>query len=392
MFSFELRMPTTVLFGSGKINMLPKALERFGKRVLLLTGQSSLFNSGKYDEIVEIFKSNGIAFTNKKIISEPTVDMIDALLKDIKKNDFDAIVAVGGGSVIDAGKALRVMLFEKGSVADYIHGVGKKEISGQRLPLIAVPTTAGTGSETTSYAFIARYTNEPFKGSLHHIRLLPNVAIIDPQLTVSCSYPVTMYSGFSAYCQIIEAYISSDATPYTDMLMQEGLRNINDSFVGVCTDEGEDIKLREKMSYAAFLSGVGAQNSTLTALHGLAYSIGGLYDIPYGEICSALIYPATLINMRRVQFFEAYSETKAKYAQIGSLASGIEYSYDKADVLLRAVSEHLKALTEKLKTPNLSRLGVKKDDFYKIVNNVKQGGNPVQLAETELTEILNMAF
>lgn len=392
MFSFDLRMPTTVLFGSGKINMLPKALERFGKRILFLTGQASLLSSGKYEMITDMMKDNGLTYKNIKIVCEPTVEMIDGLCSELDPKDYDVIVAVGGGSVIDAAKALRVMLFEQGSVVDYIEGIGSQRLSGQRLPLIAVPTTAGTGSETTSNAVIARYGNEPFKRSLRHIRLMPNVAVIDPELTLSCSYPVTMYSGFDAFCQLIEAYVSADATPYTDILVVEGLTKLNESFADVCTKGGDDIILREKMSYASWLSGVGLQNSSLTALHGLASSIGGLYDIPHGEICAALIFEATLMNMRRVQFFEAYSESKAKYAQIGSILSGIDYSYDKADVLLRAVSEYLQKITVKLKVPNLSQLGVKKDDFYKIVTNVRQNGNPVQLAETELTEILENSY
>ena len=265
-------------------------------------------------------------------------------------------------------------------------------MGNKAIPMIAVPTTAGTGSEATNNAVIAQYGPDHFKNSLRADILIPNVAIIDPELTLSCPFPVTAFSGMDAFCQLLEAYTSTASNEFTDSLMMQGLEKIAQNLKYACYEGSSDIMARSNLSYAALLSGIGIMNSSTTVIHGFASSIGGLYPISHGAICASILFAATLTNMRKVQKYDLNSPSTAKFAQIGSILSGIEYSYDKHDVLLRAVTDKLNKLAKDLKIPTLSQLGVKKEDFYQIVSTTKLNGNPADLAEVDLMEILEMSY
>lgn len=389
---FQIQIPQTVLFGSGKISDLAEQILRFGTNVLLLTGEYSLLDSGNAEKIEKSLKEKHIAYKIQKITGEPTVELIDYLCDLYYGEPFCAIAAIGGGSVIDAAKAVAAMLFEQGSVLDFLENAGTKRLSGKSFPVIAVPTTAGTGSEMTKNAVIAQYAPRNIKRSLRHDCLMPKVVIVDPALTLTCTYPVTLNSGMDAFCQLLEAYTSTKANDFTDVLMLDGFNKVAGSLYLACNEGANNIDVRTNLSYGAMISGIGIVNSSLTVIHGFASAIGGLYNIPHGAVCAAMVFACTLTNMRRVQLYDPDSYATEKFAKIGSILSGIEYSYDKHGVLLRAVTEELKGLISNLKIQSLSHLGVKKEDFYKIISETKLNGNPVTLAETELMDILEMSY
>ncbi len=389
---FHLKMPSEIIFGEGKIEELPEAISKFGNQALIITGEHSLFKSGNADRIFDILNNRQIKVTHQKISGEPTVELIDYLCDLYADCNADVIVGIGGGSVLDTAKAISVMLTEEGSVSEYIESIGNRTLSGKNIPLICVPTTAGTGSEATNNAVIAEYSPRTFKRSLRNDAMIPDIAIIDPELTLHSTFPVTANSGIDTFCQLLEAYTSTKSNAFTDAITLQGFRLISQNLVPVCTSSAEDIKVRSKVSYAALLSGIGIMNSSVTVIHGFASAIGGRYPIPHGAICGAMLLGCTLTNMRKAQKYALNDDTTVRFAKLGSILSGIEYDYDKHDVLLRAVTEEIKTIGSKIKLQSLSQLGVRKDDFYNIVSDTRLNGNPIPLTETDLMEILEMCY
>ena len=392
MNSFTIKMPNDIEFGQGTIEKLPEKILKFGDDVLIFTGENSLYCDGKSEKILAELNKNSISYRVHKVKDEPTVSLIDEICALYRKKLPSVIVGIGGGSVLDTAKAVRSIILQKDSVLNYLPLGRNKLLGNKSIPMIAVPTTAGTGSEATNNAVIAQYGPDHFKNSLRADILIPNVAIIDPELTISCPFPVTAFSGMDAFCQLLEAYTSTASNEFTDNLMIQGLEKIAQNLKYVCYEGSSDIMARSNLSYAALLSGIGIMNSSTTVIHGFASSIGGLYPISHGAICASILFAATLTNMRKVQKYDLNSPSTAKFAQIGSILSSIEYSYDKHDVLLRAVTDKLNKLTKDLKIPTLSQLGVKKEDFYQIVSTTKLNGNPADLAEVDLMEILEMSY
>ena len=389
---FDFKMPSEIIFGEGKIVELPDVVKKFGKRALIITGDHSLYKTGDADRIFSMFEHHELELIVQKTSGEPTVELIDYLCDIHADTKPDVIIGIGGGSVLDTAKAMSAMLKENGSVSDYIETIGSKKICNQPIPCIAVPTTAGTGSEATNNAVIAEYLPRAFKRSLRDDALIPKVAIIDPELTLKCTSPVSPNSGIDAFCQLLEAYTSNKANSFTDAITIHGFRLIAKNIVPACTSQADNIEVRSKMAYASLLSGIGIMNSSVTVIHGFASAIGGRYEIPHGAICGAMLLGCTLMNMRKAQKYALNDETSVRFAKLGSILSGIEYDYDKHDVLLRAVTEDIKDITSKLKIQTLSQLGVRREDFYQIVSDTRLNGNPIPLTETDLTEILEMCY
>ncbi|WP_181965917.1 iron-containing alcohol dehydrogenase [Anaerofustis stercorihominis] len=393
MSGFNLVVPSKIIFGEGKIHTLNKYILEYGDNILFLCGKTSLKASGMYDKIIENFESDNISYEIHSIKEEPSVEIIDNLASEYRNKRVDAIVSIGGGSVIDTGKALSSMLKEDGSIKDFLEGVGTRTPSGKKVPFIAVPTTSGTGSEATKNAVIKGMDGEVrFKKSIRHDNLMPDVALVDPVLTLNCPKNVTMQSGIDAFCQLLEAYICTNSNTFTDMLAEKGLKRMCESLLSAYNN-GEDLDARNDVAYASLLSGICMANAELTTIHGFAGVIGGFYDnIPHGAICASLLHGATVVNIQKIKDFEPNNPAAYKYAKIGAFLMDANYSPDRHEVFFRAVVDTLKSWNEEMNIPRLSDFSIEEDDFWKILEEAKQRYNPVKLSNSEMEKILEYSY
>lgn len=386
---FKIVSTPRIEFGSGKLKLLPNILEAYGPSVLLLTGKQSFIRSEHWDRLLLQFESAKIHWQHQTIDQEPTPGMIDSIASNLRAEVFDAVVAIGGGSVMDAGKAVSAMLTMSGSVQDYLEGVGNKNVNGNKIPFIAVPTTSGTGSEATKNAVISKIGTDGFKKSLRHDNYVPNLALIDPELTVNCPANITAQSGMDAFTQLLESYLSSNANPLTDALAVNGIRMIREG-LEIAFRDGDNLKAREQLSYASLLSGITLANAGLGTVHGFASSIGGFFDIPHGLVCARMMEPVNRLTISRLKKSSPDNLGLYKYARIGKLFSKDKNKKDEqyVEILL----ELIQSWTEKFNLKRLGDYGIKEEDFERIVSATGNKYNPVPLSKDELTEALSMAL
>ncbi|NJK97230.1 MAG: iron-containing alcohol dehydrogenase [Bacteroidales bacterium] len=249
--------------------------------------------------------------------------------------------------------------------------------------MIAVPTTAGTGSETTKNAVISEIGENGFKKSLRHDNYVPNIALVDPELTTSCSPEITASSGMDAFTQLLEAYVSTKSSPLSDCLTYEGLKMVAASLKRAWHN-GSDLEARTGMAYGAMLSGIVLANAGLGVVHGFASSVGGLYPIPHGVVCGTLMAECAAMNIKRLK--KSKEEAFFKYSRIGRLFSKETSLSD--DYYCKLLVESLFSYTEEMKIPRLSDYGVKKEKFKYIAEHTDNKNNPVFLSSDEMIEIL----
>lgn len=375
-------------FGPGKISVLPSAIKSFGNKILLVTGARSFLLSSAGQDLLQQLRDNAIGPHPYTIDKEPSPAMIDEAVKKFSADPPDCVVAVGGGSVLDAGKAISAMLPLNTPVKDYLEGVGAKVHSGIKIPFIAVPTTSGTGSEATKNAVISETGENGYKRSLRHNNFVPNLAIVDPLLTMGCPPATTAASGMDAFTQLLESYLSTAANPITDTLAHEGLKRIASSLKKAYED-GADIEARTDMALASYLSGITLANAGLGLVHGFASPLGGFFEIPHGIICSALMAPVNKLTVRKLRLKKSNPEALMKYSLIGKIFAG---SDDRsADYYTDFLLEVIDTLTKELHIPRLSGYGVKSSDHEKIVHATDNKNNPIALAREEMLEVLKMA-
>ena len=382
---FEFVTPNQIIFGKGRIKDIGGYVSAKGSRILIVGGTSpdrfSLLST-----ILEDRKARIIRFS---VPHEPTVEILRTGVDLCRMEDCDLVIAIGGGSVIDAGKAIAVLSTNGGDVTDFLEVIGQgKELRNPGLSMIAIPTTSGTGSEVTKNSVIADRINK-VKVSLRSKYLLPDIALIDPELTLSLPKEVTASTGMDALTQLIEPYVSKYSNPFTDAICQEGLIRASNSLIQVYKD-GRDIQSRENMSLASLFSGIALANAKLGAVHGFAGVLGGMYAAPHGMICATLITSVTKVNIDALLLRNSNVEIFARYARIAQILND-DMSSNEGDLV-----GLLQNLTKKLDIPNLSDLGVKENDFPEIiakaVNSSSMKGNPVALNPNELEEILELSY
>ena len=415
-FSFA-RMPR-LEFGCGAIARVPSLVGEGRSVVALVTGASSFAADSRRSVLLEAFKSNGTKTLEFSCAGEPSVDFVDAsreALEDLcEKRGADVgsvtVVAVGGGSAMDAGKAIAAMLgaaataAERGeaalSVKEYLEGVGSRSPSGETATLIACPTTAGTGSEATKNAVISRIGQGGFKKSLRHENYVPAIAVIDPELALGCPRPVTASSGLDALTQLMEAWTSPATSPITASLCESGVAAFARSFDRVLADGG-DLESRSGMAYAAFLSGVGLANAGLGAVHALASPLGGRFTIPHGVVCGTLLLSATRLNIERLKSLGPEGEAALRrYAHVGYLLSargraGAGTLTDAGVGTTESLSYGLGLLLDELERledladlPLLGSFGVTEADLPSLAAAAATKTNPVALAASDYETLL----
>lgn len=386
---FSFAITPRLQFGAGKISLLPAAIRGFGTRALLVTGARSFLASSAGDGLQEALTAKGITFQMYKVGKEPTPGTVDAAVETFSSWAPDCIVAIGGGSVLDAGKAISAMLPLQSGVKNYLEGVGDKKHPGMKIPFIAVPTTSGTGSEATKNAVISEIGTQGYKRSLRHDKFVPDLAVVDPALTMGCPPDVTATSGMDAFTQLLESYLSTSANPLTDALAVEGLRRVSRS-LKIAYKDGGNPDARAGMALAAYISGITLANAGLGLVHGFASSIGGFFGISHGIICSALMGPANKVTVRKLRAAHASSEALKKYAAAGMLFSPEKGKSD--DYYVDALLSRIESLTGEMKVPRLSTYGIGRNDLQRIVAATDNKNNPVKLDTDEMTEVLEMVL
>ncbi|MFX1365518.1 MAG: iron-containing alcohol dehydrogenase [Promethearchaeota archaeon] len=388
--SFSLARIPYIIFGVGKLDELYKIIPRYGKNVLFVIGGRSLKQSGVWEEITSNLRIISTNYSLISISNEPSPNLIDENAEKFKDKPLNLVVGIGGGSVIDAGKAISAMLTKNDSIENYLEGVGTKIYDGKKVPYIAIPTTSGTGSEATKNAVISRVGPNGYKKSLRHDNLVPDIAIIDPQLMISCPSSISAACGMDSFTQLLEAYVSPKGNPITDTLAYNGMKYVSENIFLACTSGSSDVNVRAAMAYGSLISGIVLANAGLGIIHGLASSIGGMFEIPHGVVCGTLLADATKINIKVLQKQESEGkESLKKHAQIGALLEG-KYQIEEGmiDQYCLRLIEKLEEWISKLKINRLGKYGIKNKDVEKIIEKTGLKNNPVYLNKEDIKSII----
>jgi alcohol dehydrogenase class IV len=383
--NFEFATAQRILFGPGQLRELPVICQSLGTRAALVTGSSAERVTPVF-EALRKYGANPAAFS---IIAEPTTDRMASMAAQAREAGCNFVVAFGGGSVIDAGKALAALLTNTRDLMDYLEVIGKGEpLENDPAPCIAIPTTAGTGAEVTRNA-VLRSTEHQVKVSMRHPNMLPTVALVDPELTLSMPPAVTASTGLDAFTQLIEAFVSVKANPITDGICREGLKYVSRSLLQAYA-HGDDLKARTDMALGSLLGGLALANAGLGAIHGFAGPIGGMYEAPHGMVCAALLPGACFANIQALQERDANHPALEKYLEVVRIIT------NNSDALRKDGLNWLEEICVKLKAPGLVAFGISEEDFPEIIKKSKNAssmkGNPIALTDKELEQILYISL
>lgn len=386
--NFDFYTAPEIFFGRGRIMELPTICEQFGKKILIVKGGKSLEESGYLDIILNKFREKHYTIELMTVTSEPEVEQIDAMVGDAKTFGADAVVAIGGGSVLDAAKAVAGLITNGGSIMDYLEGVGSgKTIEKPAIPYIAAPTTAGTGTEVTKNAVISSRKHK-FKKSIRHQYLIPRIALVDPELTFSQPKAVTAACGMDALTQLTEPYVSLKSNPFVDAICLQGIKLVTKSLVRAWTD-GNDVEARQDMSLASLLGGIALANAGLGAVHGLAAPLGAFFPVPHGVACATILPAAFQSNVNALTQRGDKMTVLKKYAEISRHLTGNHEREDEASIKMGIA--WLTDLKKKLNIPSLKDMGITTEDIPFIVNESRGSSmktNPMTLTDDEIRNIL----
>jgi alcohol dehydrogenase class IV len=385
---FQFARVPAIHFKNGIITRLPELAGFYGKRLVIVTGRNSFLKSDMAERLFSDLKKIGMKWHLVSVHGEPSPETIDNAVQKIGDEIIDLVIGIGGGSVMDAGKAISAMLYKSISVKEYLEGAGTLVHPGTKVPFIAVPTTSGTGSEATKNAVLSAIGQNGFKRSLRHDNFVPEIALVDPELTINCPQDITAASGMDCFTQLAEAFLSNKSNPYTDALAAEGLKTIRNSLLMSCHD-GTNIEAREGMSFAALTSGICLANAGLGVVHGFASSLGARYNIPHGVICGTLMASANDVNVRMLRK-EENAAVLEKYLLLGKLFLDKKEGSD--DFFIDGFIDYLYRISEELKLPGLKSAGVKENEFKEICKETDCKNNPVKLSSDELLEILQKRY
>ena len=387
---FSIAPLPRIEFGAGAIAKLPGLIAQYGKRVLLVTGQRSFVDSPHWPALVVALEKAGIGWEQTRVDDEPSPQLVDAAVRQFHGQGITVVAGIGGGSVLDAAKAIAGLLPSGDSVMDYLEGVGpEKPYQGPATPFIAVPTTAGTGSEATKNAVLSVRGPEGFKKSFRHDLLVPEYALLDPDLLATCPKPQIAANGMDALTQLLESYVSSKANPFTDALAESGLKAVRDGLFAWYEDGDQAAAGRARMAYAALLSGICLAQTGLGSVHGLASPLGAFFPIPHGVVCGTLVGAATRVNLAALRERDPDHPSWRKYARAGDLLHGRHYPAPEESHA--ALLTLLDDWTKRLALPRLSAYEIQQSDFAHVVAHSRGSSmktNPLVLSDAEIAEVL----
>jgi alcohol dehydrogenase len=387
---FSIARLPRIEFGAGSIMKLPALLARYGKRVLLVTGGASFRASQHWEDLSMALREQGFDWEIFKVSGEPSPQLVDEAVAALRGGSFDVVLGIGGGSVLDAAKAIAGLLQPGNSVMDHLEGVGPElPYRGPSTPFIAVPTTAGTGSEATKNAVLATHGPDGFKKSFRDEQLVPEYAVIDPDLLATCPPHLIAANGMDAFTQLLESYVSSKANPFTDALAWSGMEAARDGLLAWYEGGAGAAAGREKMAYAALLSGITLAQVGLGSVHGLAAPLGAFFPISHGVVCGTLLEAATRVNIEVMEARDPANPALAKYARVGRLLRGKTHVDDAG--ARRLLLQTLLEWTGRMHLPRLGELGVSETDLPRVIANCRGSSmktNPVELSDAEVGNIL----
>jgi len=379
---FEFATAGKIVAGAGRAAELPGLVAGLGSRVLVCTGADPSRHGG-------LLAGLGLPAVVVTVAAEPTVELARAGVAAAREHGADVVAAVGGGSVIDLAKAVAMLLGNGGDPLDYLEVIGSgRKITQPAVPCVAVPTTAGTGAEVTANAVLASPAHG-LKASLRSPLMIPRVALVDPELTVSCPPRVTAASGLDALTQCLEPFVSVRANPLTDGLAREGLRRAAAGLRAAYAD-GRDLGARADMAMCSLLGGIALANAKLGAVHGLAGVIGGTADVPHGVACAALLAPVVEANVRALRSGQPGGPALGRYAEASRLLTGRPAA--SIDDGLTWIRETVSLLD----VPGLAAFGIGPqhagDVAAKAARSSSMQGNPVTLTPGDLRAIFLQAL
>jgi len=383
---FELATAARIVFGVGTAAQVGPIAAEHGRRALVVTGRDPT----RAEPVLEVMRAAGLTIDVFTVAGEPTVADAERGVAAARACNCDVVVAVGGGSPLDAGKAIAALLRNPGPPLDYLEVVGRgRPLVHDPAPFIAVPTTAGTGSEVTRNAVLAA-SEQRVKVSLRSPKMLPRAAIVDPALTLGLPPLVTADCGLDALTQLIEPFLSRKANPITDALCRDGIARAARALPRAVAD-GRDLDARSDMALASLLGGLALANAALGAVHGFAGPIGGAFArAPHGAVCARLLPEVLRINARALRQREPGSPVLARLDEVARLVTG-----DPTATLDHAV-EHLRALVASLQIRPLAAYGLQAADLPDLVDRSRRAssmkGNPIELTDAELHEALAAAL
>lgn len=384
-FAFA-RMPE-IHFGAGMLSRLPSLIQQRGQRILLVTGSSSFRSSAHCERLLKALGEAGITTFQVAVSGEPSPAFVDETVARYRAEDPDWVVSVGGGSAIDAGKAISAMLPSGDSVVEYLECKDTKKHDGRKTSFIAVPTSSGTGAEATKNAVLSDIGRTGYKSSLRHDQFVPDIALVDPALALSCPADVTAACGLDALTQLLESYVSVKGSPMTDALALSGLEHVAAGFLSSVENGANDIEARSHMAYGALLSGVTLANAGLGVVHGYAGPLGGFHSVPHGVVCGTLIGEATRVTIE-VLFKEPEKNQLAlrKYAKAGAVLARkhpVSLQHD-CDLLVSTLAEWI----ERTRIPRLGQYGINEADFAAILDKTNGKNSPATLSREQMATIL----
>jgi len=382
---FDFASPTRIVFGAGKLREAGVLVQPHGNRVLVVTGR----NPARAEPALEQLQSADITTTVFPTEGEPDVALIARGVAACREANCNVVIGFGGGSALDAAKAIAALSTNPGDPLDYLEVVGRGQPLDQSpLPFIAIPTTAGTGSEVTRNAVLGSPEHQ-VKVSLRSPLMLAKAAIVDPELTLDLPPAITASTGMDALTQCVEAYVSCRATPLTDAFCLEGIRRAARSLQRACT-HGQDLAARTDMALASLCSGIALANAGLGAVHGFAGPIGGMFPAPHGTVCAALLPHVMKANLEALRARQPESATPRRFDETARLLTGNPNA--SAGDGVRWVRE----LQQALAIPQLGGWGIQESHAPDIVRKAASAssmkGNPLKLEESELRAILAAAL
>lgn len=391
--SFEIGRLPRIHFGAGSADRLPVLAGTYGSRWLLVTGGRSFDASAKARRLETMLKATNASIIRLRISGEPSPEEIDAAVCECRSFSPEVVLGIGGGSVLDAAKAIAGLLSSGHSVMNYLEGVGPEwAYAGESVPLIAVPTTAGTGSEATRNAVLTRHGPDGFKKSFRADALVAREAVVDPEFLLTCPPSMIAANGMDALTQLIESYLSIRANPMTDGLALSGIAAIAEG-LEPCFEAIGNAEARSRMAYASLISGICLAQAGLGSVHALAQPLGAFYRIPHGEACGSVLAAATAVNIKVALGRQSTPAVIQKYAAVSRLL--LKMPNLEARAAVKALPEKLLELRGRLKIPCLRAFGVTDDALDAFVRGARNStlrNNPVELEDGDLREILSQCL